>query len=487
MLHVLLIALVLVLFLHDAPMVSALRTDVNAPFAVAFGVGAPMLFALIAHLWSVRCARRLDRTGSGLYVLSADTGVLLSRVGIVAAHAISVLLLGWLDVLREALGGAFLLPELLALAPPVGAITLGWASFYPIERRMRQARFFSSIERGETIYPERTRAVYVLDQFRHQVMLALAPLLMILAWHQSLERIARHAGWSLQEPSAALAYAAAQIAGVAVVFLFTPPIMRHVWNTRRLGPGELRARLDAMCAAHKVRHRGVLVWRTHGTMMNGAVMGLVAPVRYILLTDALLDRMPEKQLEAVMAHEIAHVRRRHLIWLLGAMGAALLLAGSVVSVAMLPVERLVGHPFDALVRLIADALAFILSILFALWAFGMVSRRFERQADAFAVQHFSGMTSDPESARGRTVEPESVDAMVGALQTVADLNMIPTRKHFWRHGSIADRQRRLRRLIGRPVHPLPIDREVAMIKLATLVTLGVMLALLLWRLVPELL
>ncbi|TVQ64352.1 MAG: hypothetical protein EA379_01725 [Phycisphaerales bacterium] len=486
MLHLLMIALVLVLFLHDAPMVSALRVSGGGWSGAIMGLGGPLLLALLAQAWVMRCASKCEKTGSGLYVFRDDAGIMVTRVGIVLTHALSVLVLGWLDTLRSAMGGAYMLPELAALVAPTLAITAGWWSFYPLDRRMRQARLFASIEEGDTIYPERTRAGYVLDQFRHHAMLALTPLVMILAWHQALLLIATRAGWSLHEPGPAMAYSAVQIAGVGVVFLFTPPIMRYIWSTRRLGPGELRERLDVMCAAHKVRHRGVLVWRTHGTMMNGAVMGLIAPVRYILLTDALLDKMPDRQLEAVMAHEIAHVRRRHLLWLLGAMGAALLLAGGAVSLAALPVERLVGQPYDALVRLVADAAAFVLSILFALWVFGMVSRRFERQADAFAVQHFSGMTSDPESARGRTVEPEAVDAMVGALQTVADLNMIPTRKHFWRHGSIADRQRRLMRLVGLPVRPLPIDREVAVIKVATLVTLGVVLGIMAWRVIAEL-
>ena len=37
---------------------------------------------------------------------------------------------------------------------------------------------------------------------------------------------------------------------------------------------------------------------------------MVRHVRYILLSDGLLDQLRPRAVEAVMAHEIAHVRRR---------------------------------------------------------------------------------------------------------------------------------------------------------------------------------
>ena len=60
-------------------------------------------------------------------------------------------------------------------------------------------------------------------------------------------------------------------------------------------------------------------------MINGAVMGAITPVRYILLTDALLETLPRERVEAVMAHELAHVRRHHIFWLV--MAAAGSMAG----------------------------------------------------------------------------------------------------------------------------------------------------------------
>ena len=56
----------------------------------------------------------------------------------------------------------------------------------------------------------------------------------------------------------------------------------------------------------------LLVWRSDGMMINAAVMGLLAPVRYVLLSDGLLATMNVSQIEAVFGHEAGHVRHRHI-------------------------------------------------------------------------------------------------------------------------------------------------------------------------------
>jgi hypothetical protein len=56
--------------------------------------------------------------------------------------------------------------------------------------------------------------------------------------------------------------------------------------------------------------------------------------------------------------------------------------------------------------------------------------------------------------------------MAGALLSVARLNHIPVRKWSFRHGSIAERIARIRRLEGLPRSRLPIDRVVLWCKLA---------------------
>ena len=43
-----------------------------------------------------------------------------------------------------------------------------------------------------------------------------------------------------------------------------------------------------MLADNGVRMSRILVWRTGGVMLNGAVVGFVPAARYLLLTDAVI-------------------------------------------------------------------------------------------------------------------------------------------------------------------------------------------------------
>ena len=50
-------------------------------------------------------------------------------------------------------------------------------------------------------------------------------------------------------------------------------------------------------------------------MANAAVMGLIPPVRYVLLSDSLIEGMPDQQIEAVFGHEAGHVKHHHIAYL----------------------------------------------------------------------------------------------------------------------------------------------------------------------------
>ena len=56
-----------------------------------------------------------------------------------------------------------------------------------------------------------------------------------------------------------------------------------------------------------LRYREILLWHTENNMGNAAVVGLVPRLRYILLSDLLLETMDDRQIEAVFAHEIGHI------------------------------------------------------------------------------------------------------------------------------------------------------------------------------------
>ena len=62
-----------------------------------------------------------------------------------------------------------------------------------------------------------------------------------------------------------------------------------------------------------VRCRDFKIWQTDRQVLNAAVAGLLPSMRYVFVTDALLLYLRDDEMEAVIAHELGHVRRRHLL------------------------------------------------------------------------------------------------------------------------------------------------------------------------------
>lgn len=514
---------------HDALRPIAPSTPDGTPWAIATAVELPLGFLgllavvvlprlLLLFAYRLACGsalRALSGRGNARALRRLDRLGHLYRTGMIANYALD-LWAGGLLAVRWALGDLVLIDELLLMLPTLFMAGASWWCYYPIDRRLREAGLIRRLDEGRPVYPIWSRGQFLLAQYRHQVALILLPLGLMMAWVEAVNQLLpRGSGPWLQTPwgplGAAEAVPVAGLAGAAGVFLISPVLLRHVWDTTPLPPGELRDLLRAMCHRYRVRVRELLLWRTFGGMINAAVMGAVAPLRYILLTDALLDALDRRQVEAVMAHELAHVRNRHVPWMIVSAVATLgLLALAAGHAARAVISQLAAwgesdprSPADLAVRLVGDGsqavelAALCLALLGWAVVFGWVSRRYERQADTFAVTHLSrgaepgrpirasapSDTSAPSAAPDAsasappTIQPAAVEAMCNALQQVADLNHLSVTRRSWRHGSIAWRQSHLRSLVGRSPDHLPIDRTVRRINLASLAGLLLLAAL----------
>lgn len=481
MLHVWVIALFASIVIHDAMPRALMASPAPAWLSAVIMLGAMSLVAAFQHLVMHAASVQLRKTGLMRSFVLAERGIGATRLLAVVVHVVGVLVLGWLDVVRSVVGDLIMIDELLAMLPALVVMAAGWWSYYPIERQFREAMIMRDLDRGKTIYPIPTRGQWTVSNVRHQLLLSLLPLAMIGAWTEYSPRVlewieAATSGtaagmWLRSEDTRGLLELAVHVGGGVVVFALTPLLMRYVWDTVKLGPGPIRERLLSMCRERGVRVRELLVWRTHGSMINGAVMGLAGPLRYVLLTDALLDQLPEDQVEAVMAHEIAHAKHAHLPWLAGSLiaGVGGVTAGG--AYALLALE----HALD--LRHVPEWVMIVLNVAIQLGGmvlgvliFGYVSRRFEWQADAFAARHMSesrgfGTSERIESA---AISEAGAASMIAALDSVARLNHVPRDRGSFRHGSIGTRQGKLAKLVGVPVNRLPIDARVRWIKMGVL-------------------
>jgi STE24 endopeptidase len=508
----LLIALVVVVALRDG--LSGVPWFGAAPDWVIAAVmlGPPVLGSLLL-VWRVRrCTIRLNATGQLRHADRAHRAAALLRSVTFAAHAAAVLGLDALGAVRTITGNLVLVDEAIVMLPALLALVVAHVAVYPIHARLREALLLRRLDEGGPIPGTPTFRAFAWDRVRHRVLFLLLPVTLIVGAGEALDRLAQHLmlqGWP--EPgfwtsgSGQLTLAGAQLVSALAVLSIAPLFVRLLWDTVPLGDGPLRERLIGLCRAHGVRCRDVLVWRTSGELINGALVGLLPRLRYILLTDALLERLEPVEVEAVMAHEVAHARRRHIPWLI----AGLLASVSLAWIAALELGALAwggpAGPTDGTAA--RDSAGIVVALLAGVAVFGHLSRRFEEQADAFAVQHLSGVrtarrdaaASDDEeaepneSADANSNEPAeerspgpvritapAAEAMASALGQVARLNNIAMERFSFRHGSIGTRRRRLARLVGQPAARLPIDRRVRRLKLAIALGLVVLGGLTVW-------
>jgi STE24 endopeptidase len=476
MVQILIIASFVLLAIHDAVAADMALSPLSPTGAVVYTIIPLLLLAAGAHVVAWLCLRRLDATGRTAFVRVADLTVLMSRWGALLAFAPAVILAGWPEAVRSFVGDIIVVDEFLIVLPIVLFIAAGWLSIFDLDRRIRESVLLRQLNEGRPIFRPLTRFEFVWSNVRNQLLLVLVPILAIHGWNDTARWIIQRFGPDPDTTTAGATLASAsQFVGVGIVFLFMPVVLRVVWDTVPLTRGPTRDRVAAVCRRHRVRIAELLVWRTHGSLFNAAVMGLVGRVRYILMTDGLLEVMPQRQLEAVAAHEVGHVRRRHLIWLGLSIVSALLLCVSVLSFVAESTRDFWDNVQHAgVVRHVVEIGITVVSLAAGLVAFGFVSRRFEWQADAFAVADLSA-NPDPLHAVP-TPEPgqppptsrvthEAAHTMISALSCVAHLNGLPIDRFTWRHGSIATRQRRLRKLVGLPIDELPIDRSIRRLKL----------------------
>ena len=286
--------------------------------ALACGPVLVVLSLTQGGLWW--CDRRLARGDTPGAVLAAERLVRGARWLLLVNHGVAVLVFGWLGTVRGAVGNLILVDEILTIAPALLGYLGTWWAYYPIERRIRDAVLLRRLDLGQPIYPAPSRSRYVLLHVRMHLLLLLVPLLAILTLSEIIDLAL--APWSDRQWFAPAADLSTLAAGLTV-FVFAPLMVRVVLGVVPMPDSPIHDDLLDVCRAHKVKVRRLLVWKTGGSMLNAAVMGLIGRLRYILLTDALLESLTRRQVQAVMAHEIGHVRHHHMPWLIASLFATI--------------------------------------------------------------------------------------------------------------------------------------------------------------------
>ena len=294
---------------------------------------------------------------------------------------------------------AFLLPFLLALLA-CGAVLV------PYDRRLRGTR-------------QTTRAG--LGQYVRWLALALLP---VLLWQVLLVFLPAGNGWVL---------APAVLLFVLGLAALGPLLTNAVLTTRALDE-PLRSRVLERCREQGLRVRDVRLLDSRGGQVgNAAISGILPNLRYVFLTDHLVELLDDDELDAVLAHEIGHGKGHHLLLKLGATLAAL---AAVAALLALGGQRALASAADA-VGLVPVLVALpVLLVLVLLLVQGGVGVALEKRADDAAV---AAVGAAP---------------LAAALDKIADANRTQRRTGWlWnvlqQHPGLEPRLRRLHERAGR--------------------------------------
>jgi len=219
---------------------------------------------------------------------------------------------------------------------------------------------------------------------------------------------------------------------VVLFAVFGPVLIRYFWGLEPLPPGPLRNHIESECAQNHFRCRDIMLWPLfEREMLTAGVMGIISRFRYVMISPGLLDILNAEELSGVLAHEIGHIKRKHMLYYM------MFIMGYVVLVYPLFSFFTLLVPYsDTLVSLVASSspaettrLSLLLTVpmlggfvLYFRFVFGYFMRNFERQADLFSLQ--------------RTGNPE---ALTRSLEKIAYFSGTSPNTPSWHHFSIRER------------------------------------------------
>jgi Zn-dependent protease with chaperone function len=253
-----------------------------------------------------------------------------------------------------------------------------------------------------------------------------------------------------------------------LVAVFGPVIIKKFWMCKPLENGYDRSRIESLCRRAGLEYADILYWPIFGgKMITAGVMGLIKEFRYILVTDGLLRFLSPEEIDAVMAHEIGHVKKNHILFYLIFFTGYMLISYAAFNLIIYlilyaePIFRFISA--SGLNQASATSIFFSFSVIFIFliyfrFVFGYFMRNFERQADCYVYNLFN--SSFP---------------LITTLEKIAATSGQPPDKPNWHHFSISERIDYLKKCEQDQIWVKRQDRKIKksmVIYLAALLLLG---------------
>ncbi len=358
----------------DLPLTAGQATAAFLALAALYAVYVRSRFQSLLNRVDKESRSRLDHLFTQLTTRCAILSLMILAVDIWWLHMPAYLKpLTLLNVLPT-------LNSLLFLLLFVGYLTLMWVFSYGAHK----AIYRSDISRGNYVYSNISFSIPVLIPW--VLLFGITDLVQLLPFELPKS--------ILNDPMGQIAYF---LVFLVVTAIFAPLLIQRFWRCRSMEKGPVRGRIEALCKRAGVSYSDIVYWPIFGgRMITAAVMGLVARFRYILVTPALLNLLSADEVDQVIAHEIGHVKRRHLLLYL-----LFFIGFMVISYAAYPISELFFFAGPLLkvmamfnlnqftLRNIGTAIILLAGIIiYFRFVFGYFMRNFERQADVYVFELF---------------------------------------------------------------------------------------------------
>jgi Zn-dependent protease with chaperone function len=219
---------------------------------------------------------------------------------------------------------------------------------------------------------------------------------------------------------------------LVIVAVIGPAMIQKFWRCRPLEDSTMRQRIEALCKKANLEYANILYWPIFGgRMITAGVMGLIKKFRYILVTSALLSSLQPAEIDAVIAHEIGHVKRYHLVFYLVFFAGFMVLTYATYDLIFYAViytepmfqffSRFGFNPVTLTSVFLSVSMVVIFLVYFR-FIFGYFMRNFERQADGYVYTLFD------------TAQP-----LISTLEKIAYTSGQSPDRPNWHHFSISER------------------------------------------------
>ena len=414
------------------------------------------LFIFTSYVWISfhRLEQRIPRGDHAR--LDHQYGALQTRLSILAVILLTVDIyaLNLIDFISAIPVVSFIptLQALICLGIFIGYLTIIWSFSYAAHQRL----YDTGITKRNYIVSNISFAVPVLLPWT--ALSGLADLIQALPFELTQG--------VFETPEGQLLYFAFLLVVIAVI---GPAIIQKFWGCTPLEQGMVRERIEQLCRQARLKYKNILNWPLFGgRMMTAGVMGLVGRFRYILVTQSLLRALSFEELDAVIAHEIGHVKKKHLLFYLVFFAGYIVLTYATFDLLLYlvvyskPVYQFItstGYQHAGVASVLFTMMLIAFFIVYFRFVFGYFMRNFERQADAYAFS-----LSD------------SAAPLITTFKKIAFASGQPADKPNWHHFSILERIRFLEKCQQDPGvvkrHDLKVKRSITVF-LVALVMAGI--------------